>query len=86
MFGGDMISLEAKFHDKLINVVIDRFGLKANIVDQQNGTFLLKSQVAMSDGLVRWLFRWGGDVKVLHSSQLAQRMKQEAEKMYEQYR
>jgi len=40
MFGGYMISLEAKFHDKLINVVIDRFGLKANIVDQQNGTFL----------------------------------------------
>jgi len=86
MFGGEMISLEAKFNDKLINVVIDRFGLKANIVDQQNGTILLKSQVAMSDGLVRWLFRWGGNVKVLHPSQLAERMKQEAEKMYEQYR
>jgi predicted DNA-binding transcriptional regulator YafY len=41
MFGGDMISLEAKFHDKLINVFIDRFGLDANIVDQHDGTFLL---------------------------------------------
>jgi len=86
MFGGDMISLEARFHDKLINVVIDRFGLKANIVDQQDSTFLLKAQVAMSEGLIRWLFRWGGDVKVLHPNQLVERMKQEAEKMYEQYR
>ncbi|CAM3173854.1 WYL domain-containing protein [Filibacter tadaridae] len=86
MFGGDMISLEAKFHEKLINVVIDRFGLDANIVDQQDGTFLLKAQVAMSEGPVRWLFRWGGDVKVLHPTQLVERMKQESEKMYEQYR
>jgi len=86
MYGGDMISLEAKFHEKLINVVIDRFGLGANIVDQQNGTFLLKAQVTMSEGLVRWIFRWGGDVKVLYPDQLVQRMKQEAEKIYAQYR
>ncbi len=86
MFGGDMISLEAEFDEDLINVVIDRFGVDANIVVQQNGTFVLKAQVAMSEGLVRWLFRWGGDVKVVHPSQLVGRMKQEAEKMYEQYR
>ncbi len=57
-----MISLEASFDDKLIDVVIDRCGVDANIVDQQNGTFVLKPQVAMSEGLVRWLFRWGGAI------------------------
>lgn len=41
----------------VFNVVIDRFGLDANIQDQQDGTFLLKAQAAMSEGLVRWLFR-----------------------------
>ena len=85
MFGGDMISLEAEFADKRINVVIDRFGLHANIVAQSGGTFRLKAQVVMSDGLVGWLFRWGGDVKVLHPPQLIERMKQEVEKMFAQY-
>ncbi|WP_262176478.1 helix-turn-helix transcriptional regulator [Saccharococcus sp. Marseille-Q5394] len=85
MFGGELISLEARFADKLINVVIDRFGLDANIKDNEDGTFLLKAQVAMSEGLVRWLFRWGGDVKVIHPKELVGRMKMEAEKIYNQY-
>jgi len=86
MFGGELISLEARFHTQRINVVIDRFGIDANIMDQQDGTFLLKAQVVMSEGLVRWLCRWGGDVKVLHPKELVQQMKQEAENMYAQYR
>ncbi|MHC8515892.1 helix-turn-helix transcriptional regulator [Sporosarcina sp. ITBMC105] len=85
MFGGELISLEARFSDKLINVVIDRFGLDANIQDHEDGTFRLKAQVAMSEGLVRWLFRWGGDVKVMHPQELVSRMKEEAEKMYKHY-
>ena len=85
MFGGELISLEARFADKLINVVIDRFGLDANIQDNKDGTFLLKAQVAMSEGLVRWLFRWGGDVKIIHPQKLVGRIKEEVEKMYKHY-
>lgn len=85
MFGGELISLEATFADRLINIVIDRFGLDANIQDQEDGTFRLKAQVAMSEGLVRWLFRWGGDVKVIHPQELVGRMKEEAEQMYKHY-
>lgn len=85
MFGGELISLESKFADKLINVVIDRFGLDANIQDNADGTFRLKAQVAMSEGLVRWLFRWGGDVKVIHPQELVSRMKEEVEKMHQHY-
>ncbi|WP_339254275.1 WYL domain-containing protein [Sporosarcina sp. FSL W8-0480] len=85
MFGGEMISLEARFADSLINIVIDRFGVGANIQAQQDGSFLLKAQVAMSEGLVRWLFRWGGDVKVIHPAELVSRMKEEAQKVVDQY-
>lgn len=85
MFGGEMISLEAKFANTLINIVIDRFGSKANIQDQQDGTFLLKAQVAMSEGFVRWLLRWGGDVQVMHPPTLVMRMKEEAKKIYMNY-
>lgn len=85
MFGGDIISLEAEFQEKLINIVIDRFGIDANLVAKQDGKFILKAQVTMSDGFVGWLLRWGGDVKVLHPPKLVQRMKQEVEKMVQQY-
>lgn len=85
MFGGELISLEAEFANRWINVVIDRFGAGANIQDQGNGTFILKSQVAMSEGLVRWLLRWGSDTKVLHPAELVAHMKDEAEKIYRRY-
>lgn len=85
MFGGDTISLEAQFEMKLLNVVIDRFGLHANITDQQVGTFLLKEQVTMSEGLLRWLFRWGGEVNVFHPEILVTRMREEIEKMHINY-
>ncbi|MHA6260070.1 helix-turn-helix transcriptional regulator [Sporosarcina sp. CAU 1771] len=85
MFDGELISLEATFSDKLINVVIDRFGVKANIHAEPNGMFRLKAQVAMSEGLVRWLFRWGSDVQVHHPKELVLRMKDEAKRLYENY-
>ena len=85
MFAGDLISLEASFQDTHINVVIDRFGLEANITAQTDGMFRLKAQVAMSEGLVRWLLRWGGDVRVHHPQELVTRMKEEAQRLYENY-
>lgn len=85
MFGGEMISLEAEFNQELLNMLIDRFGVTANIKDQTDGTIRLKAQVVMSEGLVRWLLRWGADVKVLHPQSLVQRMKEEITKMYDHY-
>lgn len=85
MFAGDLISFEASFENQLINVVIDRFGLEANIQDQLDGTFRLKAQVAMSEGLVRWILRWGGDVQVHHPEELVMRMKNAAKRLYENY-
>ena len=85
MFGGDMISLEVEFNNNLINVIIDRFGTDANIQDTGNGTFILKSQAAVSDGLVQWLLRWGSDAKVLHPHKLVVRMKEESDKLYKLY-
>ncbi|AOV07081.1 helix-turn-helix transcriptional regulator [Sporosarcina ureilytica] len=85
MYSGDMISLEAEFSETLINVVIDRFGLESNIQSQDNGKFVLKAKVAMSDGLIGWLLRWGSDVKVLHPPVLVHTMKEEIKKLNQHY-
>lgn len=85
MYGGEPISFEAEFAEDLINVVIDRFGLQANITKRDDGKFILKTEVAMSDGLVGWLLRWGADVKVLHPPKLVEELKSEIKRLAKLY-
>ncbi|MET3574919.1 helix-turn-helix transcriptional regulator [Bhargavaea ullalensis] len=86
MYSGEAISLEARFENRLINVVVDRYGTSANIRRDGEGHFILKTQAAMSDGLVRWLLGWGAGVSVLHPPQLTGRMREEIKRMNELYR
>lgn len=86
MYDGEIISLEADFHEDLINTVIDHFGIDSNIEDLGNGYFKLKTSVAESDGLVGWLLRWGSRVKVHHPEHLIHQMKEEIDKMSALYR
>ena len=85
MFGGEPISMEIQFAPRLINMVVDRFGTSANIQPNPDGTFILKAQVAMSDGLVGWILRWGADAKILHPHQLQERVKIEIRKLAAMY-
>lgn len=85
MYSGEMISLEAEFSENLINMVIDRFGLEANIQSNQDGKFIVKVNVAKSEGLIGWLLRWGSDVKVLYPPKLIEQMKDEIQKLTQQY-
>lgn len=85
MFGGDTISLEVEFDSSLLNAIVDRFGVDANITIQKNDTFVLKTRAVMSRGLLQWLLRWGSDAKVLHPEKLVTEMKEEAKKLYDLY-
>src|SRR5690606_15707915 len=83
MYAGEDISMEVEFDNHLINVVIDKFGTKADIRPQSNGRFKLFTNAVYSDGLVRWLLTWGSDAEVLSPPKLVTRMKEEAVKLYE---
>lgn len=85
MYAGEDISMEVEFDNHLINVVIDKFGTKADIRPQSNGRFKLFTKAVYSDGLVRWLLTWGSDAEVLSPPKLVERMKEEAVKLYQQY-
>ncbi len=85
MYSGEPISLEARFENRLINVVIDRYGTAANIRRDGDGHFILKTQAAMSDGLVRWLLGWGKGVRILHPPVLVKRMEEEIRGMHRLY-
>ncbi|MBM7552113.1 helix-turn-helix transcriptional regulator [Thalassobacillus pellis] len=85
MFTGKEQWIEIKFADKLINVIIDRFGKNIPIKAGDDGYFSIKTKAVISDGLVGWLLTWGESAEVLAPEELRERMKQEAEKIYHLY-
>jgi Predicted transcriptional regulator len=85
MYSGNERHIEIQFDNHLINVVIDRFGLDIVIRPEGDHAFRISTEAVYSDGLVRWLLTWGSDAKVISPADLADRMKAEALKMYQQY-
>lgn len=85
MYSGEETTIEMEFAARLVNVVIDRFGRKADIRPIDDSRFKLFTRGIISEGLVRWILTWGSDAKVLHPPKLVELIKAEAEKMNENY-
>jgi predicted DNA-binding transcriptional regulator YafY len=85
MFAGDEELIRLQFDTKLINVVIDRFGLEADIREMDDDSFILTTMASVSEGLIGWILTWGSHVKVLSPNHLQDRLKEESQKMWEQY-
>ncbi|MDQ0257838.1 putative DNA-binding transcriptional regulator YafY [Evansella vedderi] len=85
MYSGEEISIEMEFAAGLVNVVIDRFGRKADIRPVDDSRFKLFTRGIISEGLVRWILTWGSDAKVLHPPKLVEMIKGEVEKMHQNY-
>jgi predicted DNA-binding transcriptional regulator YafY len=77
--------IELEIDNELFNVMVDRFGIDADIKRKADETFTLKTKAAISDGLINWLLSWGDEVKVLKPAHLIDRMKRESEKLYRMY-
>lgn len=80
MFAGEEKMLELEFHQDLLNVVLDRFGLEANIRTQDDQHFILTQEVLVSPTFLSWLFQFESkvrivgpeDVKVMYKTMLKQ--------------
>jgi predicted DNA-binding transcriptional regulator YafY len=86
MYAGEETTIEMEFSTGLINVVIDRFGRKAEIRPIDESRFKLFTNGVISEGLVRWILTWGSDAKVLYPPKLVEQLKIVTEKLYNVYR
>jgi predicted DNA-binding transcriptional regulator YafY len=86
MYAGEETTIELEFSSSLINVVIDRFGRKADLRSIDESRFKLFTKGIISEGLVRWILTWGSEAKVLYPPMLVERLKIETEKLYHIYR
>src|SRR5699024_4333121 len=85
MFAGREIRIKIRFNNELINVVLDRFGLDADIRKDGDNHFILSTKAKLSDGLVNWILTWGDQAKVLSPDYLKSRVKKEVKNLMALY-
>ncbi len=85
MFSGEEDWIKIRFSNILINPVLDRFGMEADIRPADEDHFILSTKASVSDGLIGWILNWGSKAKVISPQSLVQQIKEETEKLQELY-
>lgn len=65
MFGGESTPVTLEFADKMIGVIIDRFGRETPIRPAENGTFRIHTSVAVSGQFFGWMAGLGKEARIL---------------------
>ncbi|MBS4177743.1 WYL domain-containing protein [Bacillus sp. FJAT-49731] len=85
MFAGEEHWIKIRFQHDLLNVMLDRFGLDADIKKLDGEHLLLTTKAKLSPGLVSWILRWGHKAKVLSPEWLTKEVKKEIKLMQALY-
>ena len=85
MFAGEKETVEVKFKNYLLNVVLDKLGLQANVYKVDEHWFKIRAEVLISSGFVYWVLQFGRDAEILYPESLRQRIKDEIVQMNNLY-
>lgn len=85
MFTGKEEVVKLEVHNRLIGVILDRFGTDVMIIPADSEHFRVNVKVSVSNQFFGWLFGLGSDVRILAPENVVNRMKEEIRKMENQY-
>lgn len=86
MFSGtNQRTVELICENRLLEPIIERFGINIPYRQLDEGHFSVKTNVMMSDGLVNWIINFGGGVVVRAPAELRVRVKEKLEQMLGSY-
>ena len=86
MFGGDEMRVGLMCDNKLVGVIIDRFGTDISIIPQKTGDkFKTTVTVQLSNQFLAWVFSLGGGVQIVSPTEAVEEMKKAAESLAKQY-
>ncbi|MDF2947427.1 MAG: hypothetical protein K0S51_2106 [Bacillales bacterium] len=88
MYGGETEEeiVRIKVRNKLINVMIDRFGLSMDMRIIDDKWFEIRFMAKVNEGLVKWVLEWGSEVEVIYPISLRHSLRDEIQKMAEIYK
>ena len=86
MFTGDEQRVKIQFANKLIGVVIDRFGQDIMIIPKGVDQFVVNVNVKVSNMFLGWIIGLGDGAKILEPESVVDEVKQITERHKEQYK
>lgn len=81
MFTGENSDIELCCSNDLIDDILERFGEATPIKIFDDGHFLFKAEVELSNGLVSWIMQYGSDIKVLSPKSLSDAVRDKAKEI-----
>jgi len=66
MFSGQETDVKLRFHRRLVNAVIDKFGRDILLIPDGEDHFVFTVKVAVSPMFLSWVVGFGRDAKILH--------------------
>lgn len=85
MFGGEESLVKLRFANRLIGVVVDRFGVDSMVQLSGDSHFTITIPAVISPQFLSWLLGFGAEVEVLAPSALIAQLKQHLEEIGQLY-
>ena len=76
MYSGDAVDVKLRFHNTLVNVIIDRFGRDTMLIPDGEDHFVFTVNVAVSPMFLSWLIGFGSKAKILYPQSVADACRQ----------
>ena len=74
MYSGDSVDVKLRFHNSLINVVVDRFGKDTMLIPDGDSYFNFTVRVAVSPMFLSWVMGFGNKAKILYPQSVAEKL------------
>ena len=85
MFGGKEQKVKLLVKNELAGVMIDRFGKDIMMIPKDENYFTVNVDVHVSNQFLGWVFSLGDGVKIISPDEVVEQMKQEVERLQQQY-
>lgn len=85
MYSGEESTVKLRFHNSLVNVVIDRFGRDILLIPDGEEHFIFTVNVAVSPMFLSWVIGFGKKAKILHPAPVAEQCRRMCLEALEQY-
>ena len=79
MYDGETVRVKLECKNELMKYVIDRFGEDVNTKPKDEDRFIANIEVALSPNFYAWVFRFGGDMRLLSPKRAVNEIKSMAE-------
>ena len=85
MFGGNEQTVTLRFENRLLGVVLDRFGEDVPIRREDADTFQVRVRVAVSPQFLSWVFSFGGGARIVSPAAVADTMREQLASVMKKY-